>query len=91
MSKTPLLTKLMGPTIQTETGAVMTRKTTNSGAKVPAKAMMTALGLVTLDRPKIGGMLIPKLTLRSISLSFRGRLATRTSMSSSPDSVKLKR
>jgi len=83
-------------TIQTKIGAVMMIKISR-GVEVPAKEMMirikhmmTALDL-NLEVLKIGGTLIPKLTLRSISLSFLGILATKTSMNSSPDSVKLKR
>lgn len=82
------------PTIQTETGVMRTRKT-KSGVEVPAKEMMktTILGpaLDSQENTKILVTPIPKLTLRSISRSSLGRLATKTSMNNSPDSVQLKR
>ena len=63
--------------------------TPRSVVGVAAKEMTFTQDL-NLDHLKIGGTLIPKLTLRSILRSFLGRLATKTSMSSSPGSVKLK-
>ena len=94
MSKTLQIIKpKLVPTTQTKIGhAVMTRRI-YSGVEVPAREMMMATldPTLFLDRFKIGGTLIPRLTLRSISRSFLGRLATKTSMNSSPDSDKLKR
>ena len=90
MSKTfQIILPRLVPTIQTKIGGVMTRRI-SSGAEVPARAMMTTPGL-DLNHLEIGGTLTPKLTLRSISRSFLGRLATKTSVTNSPNLGKLKR